>query len=254
MQNVRRRVFTFFDMGALDRAKLLIGEENLQKLSRSSVALFGVGGVGGFVAEALARSGVGAITVFDNDTIAESNLNRQIIANVHNVGKDKTDEIKSRLLSINPNLKVYVNKVFYLPENAEEFDLSAYDYVVDAVDTVSAKIEIIKRAKAVGVPVISCMGTGGKTDPTMLKVSDIQKTSVCPLARVMRRELKKQGVSGVKVVYSEEEPVCDKAAMKNAEKIKCGRPSPPSMIFVPASAGLIIAREVVFDLIKRSDK
>lgn len=241
-------------MGALDRAKLLIGEENLQKLSRSSVALFGVGGVGGFVAEALARSGVGAITVFDNDTIAESNLNRQIIANVHNVGKDKTDEIKLRLLSINPNLKVYVNKVFYLPENAEEFDLSAYDYVVDAVDTVSAKIEIIKRAKAVGVPVISCMGTGGKTDPTMLKVSDIQKTSVCPLARVMRRELKKRGVSGVKVVYSEEEPVCDKAAMKNAEKIKCGRPSPPSMIFVPASAGLIIAREVVFDLIKRSDK
>ena len=241
-------------MGALDRAKLLIGEENLQKLSRSSVALFGVGGVGGFVAEALARSGVGAITVFDNDTIAESNLNRQIIANVHNVGKDKTDEIKSRLLSINPNLKVYVNKVFYLPENAEEFDLSAYDYVVDAVDTVSAKIEIIKRAKAVGVPVISYMGTGGKTDPTMLKVSDIQKTSVCPLARVMRRELKKRGVSGVKVVYSEEEPVCDKAAMKNAEKIKCGRPSPPSMIFVPASAGLIIAREVVFDLIKRSDK
>ena len=254
MQNVRRRVFTFFDMGALDRAKLLIGEENLQKLSRSSVALFGVGGVGGFVAEALARSGVGAITVFDNDTIAESNLNRQIIANVHNIGKDKTDEIKSRLLSINPNLKVSVNKVFYLPENAEEFDLSAYDYVVDAVDTVSAKIEIIKRAKAVGVPVISCMGTGGKTDPTMLKVSDIQKTSVCPLARVMRRELKKRGVSGVKVVYSEEEPVCDNAAMKNAEKIKCGRPSPPSMIFVPASAGLIIAREVVFDLIKRSDK
>lgn len=241
-------------MGALDRAKLLIGEENLQKLSRSSVALFGVGGVGGFVAEALARSGVGAITVFDNDTIAESNLNRQIIANVHNIGKDKTDEIKSRLLSINPNLKVSVNKVFYLPENAEEFDLSAYDYVVDAVDTVSAKIEIIKRAKAVGVPVISCMGTGGKTDPTMLKVSDIQKTSVCPLARVMRRELKKRGISGVKVVYSEEEPVCDKAAMKNAEKIKCGRPSPPSMIFVPASAGLIIAREVVFDLIKRSDK
>lgn len=241
-------------MGALDRAKLLIGEENLQKLSRSSVALFGVGGVGGFVAEALARSGVGAITVFDNDTIAESNLNRQIIANVHNIGKDKTDEIKSRLLSINPNLKVSINKVFYLPENAEEFDLSAYDYVVDAVDTVSAKIEIIKRAKAVGVPVISCMGTGGKTDPTMLKVSDIQKTSVCPLARVMRRELKKRGVSGVKVVYSEEEPVCDKAAMKNAEKIKCGRPSPPSMIFVPASAGLIIAREVVFDLIKRSDK
>ena len=241
-------------MGALDRAKLLIGEENLQKLSRSSVALFGVGGVGGFVAEALARSGVGAITVFDNDTIAESNLNRQIIANVHNIGKDKTDEIKSRLLSINPNLKVSVNKVFYLPENAEEFDLSAYDYVVDAVDTVSAKIEIIKRAKAVGVPVISCMGTGGKNDPTMLKVSDIQKTSVCPLARVMRRELKKRGVSGVKVVYSEEEPVCDKAAMKNAEKIKCGRPSPPSMIFVPASAGIIIAREVVFDLIKRSDK
>ena len=141
-----------------------------------------------------------------------------------------------------------------MPENAEEFDLSAYDYVVDAVDTVSAKIEIIKRAKTVGVPVISCMGTGGKTDPTMLKVSDIQKTSVCPLARVMRRELKKRGVSGVKVVYSEEEPVCDKAAMKNAEKIKCGRPSPPSMIFVPASAGLIIAREVVFDLIKRSDK
>lgn len=236
-------------MGALDRAKLLIGEENINKLSNSSVAVFGVGGVGGFVAEALVRSGVGAITLFDNDKIAESNLNRQIIATTDNIGEDKTDAVKKRLLSINPDLKIAVNKVFYLPDNAELFDLSQYDYVVDAVDTVSAKIEIIKRSKAAGVPVISCMGTGGKTNPVLLRVADIEKTAVCPLARVMRRELRKRGITGVKTVYSEEEPVFDAKAMENAEKIKCGRPSPPSMIFVPASAGLLIAREVVFDII-----
>lgn len=236
-------------MGAADRTELLIGKEKIQKLARASVALFGVGGVGGFAAEALVRSGIGAITVFDNDVIAESNLNRQIIATTENIGEDKTEAIKKRLLSINPALKLTTYKEFYLPETADKYDLSVFDCVIDAVDTVSAKIEIIARAKIAGIPVISCMGTGGKTDPSRLKVADISKTFECPLARVMRRELKKRGITGVKVVYSDEPSVKNEAAAKNAEKVKCGRPSPPSMIFVPAAAGLLLAREAVFGII-----
>ena len=238
-------------MGALDRAVLLIGSESIEKLSKASVALFGVGGVGGFAAEALVRSGVGAITVFDNDTVAESNLNRQIIARADNIGEDKIKAVTERLLSINPALKLTAHKEFYLPETADKYDLSEFDCVLDAVDTVSAKLEIISRAKAAGVPVISCMGTGGKTDPTLLRVADIEKTSECPLARVMRRELKKRGIKGVKVVYTTEKFTKDEMAMENAEKVKCGRPSPPSMIFVPAAAGLILAREAVFEIIKK---
>ena len=241
-------------MGATDRSVLLIGKENVEKVSRASVALFGVGGVGGFAAEALVRSGVGEITVFDNDTIAESNLNRQIISTAKNIGEDKTEAIRKRLLSINPALKFTAHKEFYLPETADKYDLSVFDCVLDAVDTVAAKIEIISRAKAAGVPVISCMGTGGKTDPTRLKVADITKTKECPLARVMRRELKKRGITGVKVVYSDEPTVKDEAAMQNAERVKCGRPSPPSMIFVPATAGLILAREAVFGIINGRDE
>ena len=228
------------------RNSLLIGDEAVEKLKKSSVAVFGVGGVGGFVVEGLARSGIGEITIFDNDTVDETNLNRQIIATTENIGKDKTLEVEKRIKSINPETKVHTHKVFYLPENADEFDLSIYDYIVDAVDTVSAKLEIIARAKKAGVPVISCMGTGGKTDITSLKVADIEKTSMCPLAKVMRRELKSRNISGVKVVYSTEETVKPKIDGENKGVI-------PSMIFVPASAGLMIAREVVFDLIKNSE-
>ncbi len=237
-------------MERFNRVELLIGNENLEKLKNASVAVFGVGGVGGYAVESLARSGVGKITVFDNDTVALSNLNRQIIATEYTLGKDKVEAVKDRLSSINPKIEIICNKIFYLPENAENYPLDEYDYIIDAVDTVSAKIEIISRAKKVGVPVISCMGTGGKTDPTMLKVADIENTKGCPLARVMRRELKARGITGVKTVYSEETPVSFNK--DGAEDIKDGsRKAPSSMIFVPATAGLILAREVVFDIIEK---
>ena len=230
-------------MKAFNRVENLIGKESLNILQSSSVALFGVGGVGGFVAEALVRSGIGKIAIFDSDVVDETNINRQIIATVDTVGKDKVEVIKQRLLSINPNLNVETYKVFYLPENASQFDLSRYDYIIDAVDTVSAKIEIISRAKALGKRVISCMGTGGKLQMESLKVADISKTDGCPLARVMRRELKKRNLSNVKVVYSPED------AQKNCADNGEGDRVPPSMIFVPAMAGLYIAREVVLGLI-----
>ena len=195
------------------------------------------------------RSGIGKITLFDNDKVSLSNINRQIIANINTVGQEKTEAVKDRLLSINPELEIQVQNVFYLPENADNFPFCEFDYIVDAVDTVTAKIEIIKRAKESLVPVISCMGTGGKTDPTMLKIADIEKTKGCPLARVMRKELKERGIKGVKVVYSEEMNVIaegEKTEVKGKDRV-----APPSMIFVPATAGLIIAREVVFDIINK---
>lgn len=235
-------------MNAFIRVENLVGEKAYRKLKDASVAVFGVGGVGGYVAEALARSGVGRIALFDSDTVDESNINRQIIADYGTLGRDKVAVMKERLTTINPNIQVDCYKVFYLPENANGFDLSVYDYIVDAVDTVSAKIEIIVRAKALGVPVISCMGTGGKIHPEMLKVSVIEKTSGCPLARVMRRELKNRRVNGVKVVYSEESVSSvkdDEQLLKKAD----GKTAPPSMIFVPAVAGIMLAREVVFDII-----
>ena len=232
-------------MEKFNRVKLLLGEQNLLKLKNSSVAVFGVGGVGGYAAEALARSGVGKITVFDNDTVALSNINRQIVATVNTVGKDKTEVVKERLLSINPELEVNAVKAFYLPENAHLYPLDSYDYVIDAVDTVSAKIELIVRAKAANVPIISCMGTGGKLDITALKVADIEKTKGCPLARVMRRELKNRDIKGVKVVYSEEPTEICKDQLDDAEKRQNGRVAPPSMIFVPAAAGLMLAKEVI---------
>ena len=235
-------------MNAFIRVENLVGEKAYRKLENASVAVFGVGGVGGYAVEALARSGVGRIALFDSDTIDESNVNRQIIADYGTLGGDKVSVMKERLTAINPNIKVDCYKVFYLPENADEFDLSAYDYVVDAVDTVSAKLEIIARAKALGVPVISCMGTGGKIHPEMLKVSVVEKTSGCPLARVMRRELKARGISGVKVVYSEETVSFEKSEGEMLKKAD-GKTAPPSMIFVPAVAGLMLAREVVFDII-----
>lgn len=235
-------------MDAFLRTELLIGSSALQKLKSSSVAVFGVGGVGGFAVEALVRSGIGSITVFDNDAIAESNINRQIIATVDTVGKDKVDVVRERVAAINPDVKFKAEKVFFLPENACDYDFSEYDYVVDAVDTVSAKIAVIEKAISVKVPVISCMGTGGKLEPTKLKVSDISETKYCPLARVMRRELKKRGITHLKVVFSPEERKFVERI--DNEKKSDGRTAPPSMIFVPAAAGIIIASEVIKDLIK----
>ena len=237
-------------MGAFDRVKLLIGSENYAKLKDSNVAVFGIGGVGGYVAEALVRSGIGSITVVDSDVVSDSNINRQIIATTKTIGKDKVSVMKDRLLSINPDLNFCEKKIFYLPENSEEISLESFDYVVDAVDTVSAKIELIVRAKSANVPIISCMGTGGKTDPTKLTVCDVYQTKGCPLARVMRRELKKRGIDCLKTVCSHEQT-------SSSDEKECPEPkgkdrtAPPSMIFVPASAGILLAREVVFDIIKK---
>ena len=219
------------------RTELLIGKDALDKLQNATVAVFGVGGVGGYVVEALARSGVGSFELIDNDTVSLSNLNRQIIATRDTIGRDKVEVMKERIHSINPEAKVTMRKCFYLPEVAEEFDFSKYSYVVDAVDTVTAKIDIIMRAKAAGVPVISSMGAGNKLDPTKFQVADIYATSGCPLAKVMRRELRKREVESLKVVYSTE------------EAIQTGQRVPGSVAFVPSVAGLIVASEVVKDLI-----
>lgn len=227
------------------RTSYVYGEEAIVKLNNSRVAVFGVGGVGGFACEALARAGVGSIDIFDKDTVSLSNINRQIIALHSTVGKSKVDVMSERIRDINPDCTVNAYEVFYLPENADEYDLSKYDYIVDAVDTVSAKLEIICRADRAGVPVISAMGAGNKTDPTLFEVTDITKTTVCPLARVMRRELKKRGVAKLKVVYSKEEPV-----KRASAKIENGKAVPGSLPFVPSVMGLIIAGEVIKDLIK----
>lgn len=239
----------------LSRTAKLIGKENIDKLTSARVAVFGVGGVGGFTVEALARSGIGHIELIDHDTVALSNLNRQIIATHDTIGRDKVDVMKERILSINPKAEVVMHKCFFLPENKDGFDFSKYTYVVDAVDTVTAKLTIIEEAKKAGVPVISSMGTGNKLDPTKFEVADISKTSVCPLAKVMRRELKKRGISHVKVVYSKEEAIapieenmtdCDE---QNGENIAVRKKiAPGSISFVPSVAGLIIASEVIKDI------
>jgi len=239
------------------RTRLLIGAEGVEKLKKARVAVFGIGGVGGYVVEALARSGVGAFDLIDNDTVCLSNLNRQIIATRDTIGRHKVDVMRERILSINPDAIVNVHKCFYLPETAEEFDFSKYDYVVDAVDTVTAKIDLILQAQKRNVPVMSSMGAGNKLDPTKFQVADIYKTSVCPLAKVMRRELKKRGVKKLKVVYSTEESLTpmEEEPSGNAEngenqKGKSRRSTPGSMAFVPSVAGLIIAGEVIKDLMK----
>ena len=224
----------------------LIGEEKWKKLSAARVAVFGLGGVGGYTVEALARAGVGTLHLIDNDTVSVSNRNRQIYALTSTVGKKKTEVAKARVKDINPEIQVQTHDLFFLPETADSFDFTNYDYVVDAIDTVSGKIALIEKAKRSGVPVISCMGTGNKLDATAFEVADITKTSVCPLARVMRRELKKRGVEHVKVVYSKEEPNRD----GGAEKGENGKPIPASISFVPPVAGLIMAGEVIKDLIK----
>ncbi|MEE1109801.1 MAG: tRNA threonylcarbamoyladenosine dehydratase [Lachnospiraceae bacterium] len=232
------------------RTQMLLGEDAMERLATSRVAVFGLGGVGGHVVEALARSGIGALDLIDNDTVALSNLNRQIIATENTLGELKTEAAKARVLSVNPNCRVTLHNCFFLPENADTFDFSAFDYVVDAIDTVSGKLAIIEKALAAGVPVISSMGTGNKLNPAMLTVSDISETSYDPLARVMRRELKKRGITSLKVVWSREKALTPAAPPGEADKPSGSRRSTPgSTPFVPGCAGLILASEVVRDLL-----
>jgi tRNA threonylcarbamoyladenosine dehydratase len=249
-------------LNQFSRTQLLLGEENMNRLSEAKVAIFGIGGVGGYVAEALARSGVGSFVLVDDDKVCLTNINRQIIATHKTVGQYKVDVMKERILDINPKAEVEVRKCFYLPENAHEFDFSTYSYVVDAVDTVTAKIEIIMRAQAAGIPVMSSMGAGNKLDPTKFQVADIYKTSMCPLARVMRQELKKRRVKRLKVVYSTEKPTRPIEDMSISCRTNCicppdaahkcteRRDIPGSIAFVPSVAGLILAGEVIKDLCK----
>lgn len=223
------------------RTELLLGKEAMEKLKQARVAVFGIGGVGGYTVEALARSGIGTFDLIDNDQVCLTNINRQIIATRKTIGQYKVDVMKERILDINPEAVVYTHRCFYLPEEKENFCFSDYSYVVDAVDTVTAKLELVMQAQAAGVPIISCMGAGNKLDPTMFQVEDIYKTSMCPLAKVMRKELRARGVKKLKVVYSKEPamtPAC------NGQK-----PVPGSTAFVPSVAGLIMAGEVVKDLI-----
>ena len=242
------------------RTELLLGKDAMQKLSESRVAVFGVGGVGGYVCEALVRSGVGAFDLIDDDKVCLTNLNRQIIATRKTVGKYKVDVMKERILDINPDADVRIHKCFFLPENADEFPFGEYDYVVDAVDTVTAKIELVMQAQKMHVPIISSMGAGNKLDGSQFRVADIYKTKVCPLAKVMRHELKKRGVKKLKVVYSEEMPTRPIEDMAISCRTNCSCPPgaehkcterrdiPGSVAFVPSVAGLIIAGEVVKDL------
>ena len=229
------------------RTELLLGKEAMEKLKNSRVAVFGVGGVGGYVCEALVRSGVGAFDLIDDDKVCLTNLNRQIIATRKTIGKYKTNVMKERILDINPDADVRIHQCFFLPENADDFPFEEYDYIVDAIDTVSAKLHLIEQAHAVSTPIISSMGAGNKLDPTRFEVTDISKTSVCPLARVMRQELRKRGIYKLKVIYSKEEARAHQTESK--EELPQGRRQiPGSIAFVPSVAGLILAGEVVCDL------
>ena len=225
-------------MSQFDRLELLIGKDNLEKLAQKKVLVFGIGGVGGHCVEALARSGITQFTLVDKDVVEESNINRQLVASYQTLNHAKVDVMKERILSINPKAEVETRQMFYLPENENEFDFSKYDYVIDCVDTVTAKLSIIKKAKELSVPVISALGAGNKMNPTDLEVSDIFKTSVDPLAKVLRHELKKLGIKSLKVVYSKETP------------IDVNGRTPGSNAFVPSSMGIIIASEVIKDLLK----
>lgn len=247
-------------LNQFSRTELLFGKEAMERLEKSRVAVFGIGGVGGYTVEALARSGVGAIDLIDDDKVCLTNINRQIIATRKTVGQYKVDVMKERILEINPDCKVEIHKCFYLPENKDTFDFSQYSYVVDAVDTVTAKIQLVMEAKEKSVPVISSMGAGNKLNPAEFEVADIYKTSVCPLAKVMRRELKKRGVEKLKVVYSREKPVRPIEDMAISCRTNCicppgakhkcteRRDIPGSTAFVPSVVGLIIASEVIKDL------
>jgi len=230
------------------RTQLLLGDKAMARLSRSHIAVFGVGGVGGYAVEVLARSGVGALTLIDNDYVSTTNINRQIIALLSTVGRPKVEVARERILDINPECKVTTLQQFYLPENADEIDLTTFDYVVDCIDTVKAKLELIRRCRSLNVPIICSMGAANKMDATAFRVADIEKTSVDPLAKIIRKKLRKEGIRGVKVVYSEEEPLL--SAKPTEEAIPEGRHTiPASNAFVPAAAGLIIGGEVIKDLI-----
>jgi len=236
-------------LNQFSRTELLLGHEAMEKLENSRVAVFGVGGVGGYVCEALVRSGVGHFDLIDSDTVCLSNLNRQVIATLKTVGRYKTEVMKERMMEINPKVEVEIHNCFFLPENADEFPFEEYDYVVDAVDTVTAKIALVMKCKEKNIPIISSMGAGNKLDPSAFKVADIYKTDVCPLAKVMRRELKKRGVKKLKVVYSEEKPLKPlEAPTEDGNETHERRQTPGSLAFVPSVAGLIIAGEVVKDL------
>ena len=234
------------------RTRLLLGEEGIEKLRAARVILFGLGGVGGYTAEALARSGIGRIDLVDDDAVSLTNLNRQLLATHSTIGMHKVDTAAARIRDIDPTIEVRTYKTFYLPETAAQFDFSQYDYVIDAIDTVTGKLALIAQAKAAGTRVISCMGTGNKLDPTAFRVADISKTSGCALARIMRKECAKRGIKGVKVVYSEELPM-EPMEIGETEPQRSGssrRSTPGSTAFVPAVAGLIMAGEVIKDLCK----
>lgn len=239
---------------AFSRTAIQLGEAAVQKLSTMRVAVFGIGGVGGYTVEALARSGIGTLDLIDDDVVAVSNINRQLIATHDTVGEYKVEAAAKRIAAINPNAVVYTHKTFFLPQTADAFDLSVYDYIVDAIDTVAAKIALVQAAQAANVPIISCMGAGNKLDATAFQVADISKTTVCPLARVMRKELGKRGIKHLKVVYSTEPPldgiIPDAPAAESDTRPAQGRvkPTPGSNAFVPAVAGLILAGEVIRDL------
>lgn len=235
-------------LNQFSRTELLIGKKGIEKLNKSKVAVFGVGGVGSYVVEGLARAGIGNFILIDKDEVNETNINRQIIATTKTIGRPKVEVAKERILEINPNAQVEIHQEFFTPESKDIFDKSV-DYIVDAIDTVTAKIELVIRANNIGVPIISSMGTGNKLDPTKFEITDIYKTSVCPLAKVMRKELKARNIKKLKVLYSKEEPI--KAVVQDEEQT--GKHAPGSISFVPSVAGLIISGEVIKDLIKEEE-
>lgn len=240
-----------------ERTALLLGEDGLNQLQNARVAVFGVGGVGGYVVEALARGGIGALDLIDDDIVAPSNINRQIIATHSTVGRPKVEVARDRVLDINPDCQVNCHQLFYLPETAAQFDMRDYDYVVDAIDTVSGKLMLAEQAAKAGTPMIAAMGAGNKLDPTGFRVADISRTKGCPLARVMRRELKKRGITKLKVVYSEEEPVTPAVPLEDTEISPSAHPkrrTPGSVSFVPSVMGLIIAGEVIKDICNHNEK
>ena len=229
------------------RTAMLLGEEAVEKLAKARVAIFGIGGVGGYTLEALARAGIGQIDLIDSDTVSRSNINRQILATQSTVGMPKVEAGKRRVLDINPDCQVRTWEIFYTPETADQFDFTQYDYIVDAIDTVTGKLQLVKAAQEAGTPIISCMGTGNKLDASAFEVSDISKTTMCPLARIMRKELSKRGIKHLKVVYSKEEALSPTGWEEEA-KMLGKRQIPGSVAFVPGAAGLILAGEVIKDL------
>ena len=239
-------------MDPFSRTRLLLGNAAMEKLNNARVAVFGLGGVGGYVVEALARSGIGALDLIDHDTLSPTNINRQVLATTDTIGMEKAEAAKQRVLSINPKIKVNAITKFYGPDTAAEFDFKQYDYVVDAIDTVTGKLALVTAAQAANTPIISSMGTGNKLDPTRFQIADISKTSVCPLARIMRKECAKRGIKHLKVLFSTEDPIPSDSSTLTDEELPEGRRSiPGSVAFVPSVAGLIIAGEVIKDLVSK---